>query len=183
MKILPDYLSDHLDLLSIGLNPSPTAVRTGVYFAHPRNRFWPAARMAGLIPPGIEATPEGLHTLLANECLGFTDVVKRSTSSASDLRAADYRAGAPLLLDKITRYKPLIAWFHGRQAYRNFLRYTTAGQQVEDWGLQTFRIGSTGVFVSPNPSPANASYTLAVLIEYYRELHSLRQHLAGGKRV
>jgi len=183
MNILPDYLSDCLDLLSIGLNPSPTAVRTGVYFAHPRNRFWPAARAAGVIPRAIEATPEGMHTLLVEEHIGFTDVVKRSTPSANDLRAADFRAGAPLLLDKITGCKPLIAWFHGRQAYRNFLRYTTPGRQAEDWGLQTYRIGSTLVFVSPNPSPANAAFTLATLIEYYRELHHMLHRLAGRRQT
>jgi len=182
MKILPDYLSDRLDLLSIGLNPSPTAVRTGVYFAHPRNRFWPAVRASGLVPRAIAATPEGLHTLLVKERIGFTDIVKRSTPSAADLRAADFRAGAPLLLDKIIRCKPLIAWFHGRQAYRNFLRYTTPDRQVEDWGLQTFCIGSTRVFVSPNPSPANAAFTLATLIEYYRKLHYMLHRLAGRGR-
>lgn len=177
MRSLRDYLDSNLELLSIGLNPSPTAVRTGVYFAHPRNRFWPAAKVSGLVPASVPVSTAGLARLLADERIGFTDIVKRPTAGGGDLGASDYRHGAPVLLKKIIKWQPAIAWFHGRLAYRNFLRYVFADKQAGDWGLQAFHIGSTRIFVSPNPSPANAAYSLSVLADYYRQLQGLRQQL------
>ena len=39
---LPDYLTDGLDIVFVGLNPSEFSVQAGHYFANPRNRFWAA---------------------------------------------------------------------------------------------------------------------------------------------
>ncbi|MGH8771853.1 MAG: hypothetical protein ACREV2_11845 [Burkholderiales bacterium] len=42
------------------------------------------------------------------------------------------------------------------------------------WGLQDFRISDTICFVTPNPSPANAAYSLDVLISHYDRLAAVR---------
>jgi G:T/U-mismatch repair DNA glycosylase len=42
------------------------------------------------------------------------------------------------------------------------------------------RIGEARVFVSPNPSPANARFSLAVITQAYRELARLREALRDG---
>jgi len=170
LKTLPDYLCSGLNLVSIGLNPSLPSVRAGFYFANPRNRFWralQASQLAGVIPePGIEA----MDTLLQQCRMGFTDVVKRPTAGARDLRAADFRQWAPQLKRKLRHYQPAIAWFHGKLAYANYLTYGEGIRQAVDWGLQSCRIGCTQVFVTPNPSPANAAYSLDDLIDWYRRL-------------
>ena len=95
-----------------------------------------------------------MKLLLDEHAIGFTDVVKRPTAGGHELRATDYREWAPRLQDKLEHFAPLIAWFHGKQAWSSYLRYTGDYRQAVDWGAQPFRIGNTRVFVTPNPSPA-----------------------------
>ena len=95
---LPDHLREGLDLLFVGLNPSQYSAEVGHYFANPRNRFWPAFNLSGLV--AREVTAEEDATLL-DDGIGFTDVAKRPTPMGSGLRAADFRQGAPVLKEKI----------------------------------------------------------------------------------
>src|SRR5262249_8927918 len=48
-RSLPDTVGPGMRLLVCGLNPSVYAADAGVGFARPGNRFWPAARAAGLV--------------------------------------------------------------------------------------------------------------------------------------
>ena len=120
MNTLPDYLKEGLDIVLVGLNPSLYSVEVGHYFATPRNRFWRAINRSGLLAEPLDAntdykTPE--------QGIGMTDIVKRPTRGASDLRAADYREWAPVLKEKLERFQPLVVCFHGAVAYRNYLRH------------------------------------------------------------
>ncbi|WP_455234419.1 mismatch-specific DNA-glycosylase [Thiogranum longum] len=170
MNTLPDILSCDLKVLSIGLNPSLASVSSGFYFANPRNRFWKALNASALVRQPAVPGPEAMHRLLVCEGIGFTDLVKRPTRGAADLRAADYRDGATRLSDIIELYRPRCAWFHGKLAYRHFARY--AGLEGADfgWGLQSQAIGGASLFVTPNPSPANAVFSLADLVGWYNRL-------------
>jgi TDG/mug DNA glycosylase family protein len=170
LKTLPDYLRPGLEIVSIGLNPSLPSVRDGFYFANPRNRFWRALNASGLIAEELTPGVAAMDTLLERYRIGFTDVVKRATAGGHDLRAADYREWSPLLLQKLEKYQPKIAWFHGKQAYANYLRYGEGVKPSIEWGEQPGCIGKARVFVTPNPSPANAAYSLAVLTDWYRQL-------------
>ena len=178
LETLPDYLQPGLDILLIGLNPSVRSVQAGHYFANPRNRFWPAVSAAGLVgravSPGDDAT-------MMDYGIGFTDVVKRPTSQASGLSAEDYRRDAPELREKIVRYRPRIACFHGLTAYRAYLRHGEGIKSPGDikLGRQELTIGSSRVFVLPNPSPANARYSLDDLVRWYKELSNWRSELAS----
>ena len=179
MKTLPDYLAPGLDIVSVGLNPSTNSVKAGFYFATPQNRFWRALNASGLpaapLKPGVEA----MGVLFERDRIGFTDVVKRPSSSGSVLRARDFRDDAPRLLQKLERHGPCIVWFHGKVAWRQFLTYAGMGEPPGDWGLQAVRIGDGRVFVTPNPSPANAQFSLATITQWYRELADLRATLRG----
>ena len=173
MKTLPDYLRSGLAIVSIGLNPSLPSVRDGFYFANPRNRFWRALNASGLVAEELVPGPAAMDILLERYRIGFTDVVKRPTAGGHDLRAADYREWAPVLRGKLERYQPAIAWFHGKQAYAAYLRYGEGVKPGIEWGEQPRRIGVTPVFVTPNPSPANAAYSLDVLTDRYRQLSNI----------
>ena len=179
-ETLPDYLREGLDILLIGLNPSAYSVREGHYFANPRNRFWSALAASGLV--GRDVGPDDDAGMLV-EGIGFTDVVKRATPQASGLTAADYRRDAPLLREKLLRYAPTIACFHGLTAYRAYLRHAEGLRNAGDieLGRQSYCIGESRVFVLPNPSPANARYSLEDLTEWYRRLGEWRAELTGGK--
>ena len=169
-ETLPDSLHASLKLLSIGLNPSLSSLVGGYYFANPRNRFWTALNASTLLSEPVAPGPDSMQYLLECEGLGFTDLVKRPTRGAGELRIKDYRQGAPRLRTLIERYQPRYAWFHGKLAYKNFVRYGGMDSDGDEWGLQRQCVGGTRIFVTPNPSPANAAFSLNELVIWYNRL-------------
>ena len=176
-ETLPDYLAPNLDIVLVGINPSAYSVQAGHYFANPRNRFWRAFNASGLA--GQELEPEEDYRVL-DYGIGFTDVVKRPTPQASGLKAADFRQWCPVLREKLLEYRPRIACFHGLTGYKAFLKYTGLERDPPGLGLQPLTLGETRLFVVPNPSPANAQYSLEDLIAWYRRLGKLRQELTSA---
>lgn len=178
MHTLPDYLKPGLDIVFVGINPGAYSAEVGHYFASPTNRFWPAVRRAGLVTEDMG--PETDHRILEFN-IGFTDVVKRPSRSANDLRFEDYRRWARVLKDKLLRFQPHIVCFHGITGYRNYLRYADGDRATDPaLGLQPRTIGASKVFVMPNPSPANAFYRLDDLVGWYVELGKLRDEFEDG---
>ena len=171
MKTLPDHLAHGLDIVFVGLNPSLLSAQVGHYFASPRNRFWKAVSRSGLLREPLAAETD--YRAL-DQGIGFTDVVKRPSSGASHLRAGDFRKWAPLLKRKLERFQPRIICFHGAMAYRNYLKYAEGTKERPQLGLQSLTIGSSLVFLVPNPSPANAAFSLEALVCWYKRLMDLR---------
>ncbi len=122
---LPDYLSQGLDIVFVGINPGAYSASVGKYFANPQNRFWRALNLSGLLNPNLqlELAP-GDEARLAPHGLGFTDVVKRPTNNASSLRSADFRQWAPKTRAKLLHASPLIVCFNGLTAYKWFRQYS-----------------------------------------------------------
>ena len=178
MRTLPDLLGPGLALVFVGLNPSEYSAREGHYFANPRNRFWDAFNRSTLLPPalGRPCSPSD-DTALLQHGIGFTDVVKRPTPQGSGLRAADYRRWAPLLRDKLLQCRPRLVCFHGLMAYKAYLRYGEGEKSNPELGLQPRAIGESRVFVVPNPSPANARYSVDALAAWYDELATTMREL------
>ena len=87
--------------------------------------------------------------------IGFTDVVKLPSRNAAALKPSDYRTWAPRLLERLARYQPTVACFHGVTGFRAFLRYgLDRDESVASLGPQPLALGPTRFFVVPNPSPA-----------------------------
>ncbi|PKB71968.1 MAG: hypothetical protein BZY87_02730 [SAR202 cluster bacterium Io17-Chloro-G6] len=169
---LPDHLREGLDLLFVGLNPSQYSAEVGHYFANPRNRFWAAFNLSGLVARTVTAEEDA--TLL-DDGIGFTDVAKRPTPMGSGLRAADFRQWAPALKEKILRFAPRLVCFHGLMAYKAYLQHGEGVKENPQLGLQERTIGVSKVYVVPNPSPANAKYSLSDLAEWYGRLKEAAQ--------
>ena len=174
MKTLPDYLTPGLDIVFVGINPGAYSAEVGHYFATPTNRFWPAINRSWLLSQPLSSSTD--HMAL-QQGIGFTDVVKRPSNSASKLRAGDFRRWAPVLKEKLERFAPMIACFHGVTAYRNYLKYAETVDLRPELGLQAPDIGTSKVFVVPNPSAANAAYSLDTLVTWYGHLKNLRGEL------
>lgn len=121
-----------------------------------------------------------MQTLFSNYKIGFTDLVKRPSPMGKDLRAADYRQWGPELKEKINEYQPVIAWFHGQGTYKYYMKYVEGVNMKVPLGVQKQSIGKTRVFVTPNPSPANARFSLDDLINHYNEMVSYRIREAFG---
>ena len=171
LHTLPDLLAPGLAMVFVGLNPSEYSAREGHYFANPLNRFWPAFNRSALLPTAIgrECAPAD-DALLLEHGIGFTDVVKRPTPQGNALKAADYRQWAPVLREKLLDHRPGLVCFHGLMAYKSYLQYGEARKASPDLGLQPDLIGDSSVFVVPNPSPANARYSVDDLTAWYDEV-------------
>lgn len=178
---LPDYLGPDLRVLSVGINPSLRAVREGFYFPNPQNRFWPALNASGLLAAPVTPGPDAMALILARDRIGFTDLCKTPSSMAHHLRAADYRAGAARLAQIVADCRPPVLWFHGATAFRAFCRQVlgTTPAAIEP-GPQAQTFAGARTFVTPNPSPANARYSLAMLIDCYRRLAAALAPPDGG---
>jgi TDG/mug DNA glycosylase family protein len=179
LKTLPDFLAPGLRLLSIGLNPSLRSVAAGYYFANPRNRFCTALNASTLLDEAVTPGAAAVQRLFKHAGIGFTDLVKRPTRGAAELRAADFKAGTLRLQKVIEEYQPVIAWFHGKLAYKQFLRQAGYEPHAAIWGLQSLSFGATQIFVTPNPSPANAAFSLRELAAWY---DALADQLAVDRR-
>ncbi|MFT5391404.1 MAG: TDG/mug DNA glycosylase family protein [Gammaproteobacteria bacterium] len=181
MRTLPDFLEPGLAVISIGLNPSLPSVEAGFYFANPRNRFWRAWAAAGVdggFAPAVPVSPTdgqmAQKRLLREHRIGFTDVVKRPTAGAAGLRAADFQIGVSVLERKLLDHAPGVAWFHGKVAYEAFARRRADPTPLPaNWGAQDEDIGGARIYVSPNPSSANAAFSLEDLAKDYRRMFDI----------
>ena len=180
---LPDYLRPGLDIVFVGINPGAYSASVGKYFATPQNRFWPALNRSGIVDAGRDLGP-GDEAWLADLGLGFTDVVKRASSSASSLRAADFRRWVPVASSKLAEAAPLVVCFNGLTGFKWFVQYGEnppgPTKLKTELGEQPGLLGTSRVFVAPNPSPANAVYSLDVIAGWYRRLGELRDELKRG---
>ena len=182
-RTLPDYLRPGLDLIFIGINPGLYSVQRGHYFARPTSRFWPgfsASELSEHVRRGLGTAvlrPEHDAELLRFG-IGLTDVVKRPSSNAAELSLSDFEKWAPDLLQKLRHHIPLVACFHGLTAYRPFLRVALKSANARPvLGEQPERIGVTQLYVVPNPSPANAHFTVRDQTGWYDRLAGFLQAL------
>ena len=171
MKTLPDAVRKGLRALAVGINPSLPSVRAGFYFANPRNRFWPALNASRLVAAPLEPGPEAVAVLVERYGIGFTDIVKRPTAVSGELRSREYREGAARLDALVAHLEPGVVWFQGALAWRKFAHHSgwSVAGKVE-WGPQSRTVGRARIFVTPNPSPANASYRLPELVRWFDAL-------------
>jgi double-stranded uracil-DNA glycosylase len=179
---LPDLLSPELDIVFVGINPSLYSVAEGHYFARRTNRFWPGFSRSALSKDardglGVELLLPHHDRVLLDYGFGFTDAVKRASARAEEVPKEEFAKAAPLLVRKLERFRPRIACFHGVTSYRPLARALDPAAGNETLGLQAARIGDTRLFVVPNPSPANAHFTLADQIAWYDRLEATRRSL------
>ena len=161
-RTIPDVIAPGLCVVFAGINPGLYSAATGYHFARPGNRFWPALHRSGFTARVLQ--PDEQEQLLGLG-LGITNVVARATARAEELRPEEFVAGACILNEKITRLHPRWLAVVGVTAYR--AAFGSPGAKV---GPQDGAIGETRVWVLPNPSGLNASWTAARLAEAFGEL-------------
>ena len=161
-RTIPDVIAPGLCVVFAGINPGLYSAATGYHFARPGNRFWPTLHRSGFT--GRVFRPDEQEQLLGLG-LGITNVVARATARADELRPEEFVAGACILNEKITRLHPCWLAVVGVTAYR--AAFGSPGAKV---GPQDGAIGETRVWVLPNPSGLNASWTAARLAEAFGEL-------------
>jgi double-stranded uracil-DNA glycosylase len=161
-KTIPDVAAPGLRVLFAGINPGLYSAATGYHFARPGNRFWPALHAAGFTDRVLR--PEEQQQLLALG-LGITNVVARATARADELTPAEIRAGARVLTAKVERLAPRWTAIVGITVYR-----TAFDRPGAATGRQEQAVGGAGLWVLPNPSGLNASWTMPRLVAAFTEL-------------
>lgn len=161
---VPDLAGPGMRLLLVGINPSPMTARTGLHFAHPGNRFYPALRMAGILPPEA-TTPELAAPELVRRGVGITNLVPRPTARADELTDEEIRAGRDRVAAVVRAHRPRVVAFAGITSFRTAFadRRARAGRQPAD-------LEGALLWVVPNPSGLNAHATIESLARDYREV-------------
>jgi double-stranded uracil-DNA glycosylase len=157
---IPDVIGPGLRVLFCGINPGLWSAAVGRHFARPGNRFWPAMYASGFTPELFTAARQAELLGLG---LGVSNVAPRATARADELTGEELRAGAEVLAAKAERFKP--AWFAivGITAYR-----TAFDRRHAMIGPQPDRLADSRIWVLPNPSGLNASWTTPKLAEAFR---------------
>ena len=151
-----------LSVLFCGINPSLYSGATGHHFARPGNRFWPALHRSGCTDRLLAPDEQDL---LPSYGLGITNLVDRATARADELTDAELRTGGERLAALVERAAPDYVAVAGVTAYR-----TAFGSRDAIIGPQPDKIGAARLWVLPNPSGLNASWTAPRIAEEFREL-------------
>jgi double-stranded uracil-DNA glycosylase len=172
-RTVPDLIGPGLKVLFCGINPSLYSAATQHHFARPGNRFWPALHRAGFTSRLLKPQEE---KLLLAEGIGITNLVARATAAASELSDDELRAGRRRLERKIRRYRPEWVAVVGIGAYR-----TAFGESRALAGRQSERIGSSGIWLLPNPSGLNANHQIAELADAFQYLREVAFSECDGR--
>jgi double-stranded uracil-DNA glycosylase len=160
---LPDLVRKGLDALFVGINPGLRSAALGHHFAGTSNRFWKLLHESGLVDRPL--TFENDRELPALG-LGLTNIVDRPSRSVGDLGPEDFERGRKHLERKIITLAPKLVAFVGVIVYREFYRERGA----VECGLSERTIGSSRVFILPNPSGRNAHFSYGEMLAVYRAL-------------
>ncbi len=155
---VPDVIAENLSVLFCGINPGLYSAAVGHHFAGPGNLFWPTLHKAGLTPRLFTAFDEPEMLALG---YGITNLVPRASANAEDLTKEELRAGARTVKRKVRKFKPRFLVVLGLAAYRTAFEKTKAQVGFQD------PIGSSTVYLLPNPSGLNAFHQPAVLNEMF----------------
>ncbi|MGO7091854.1 G/U mismatch-specific DNA glycosylase [Rhizobium leguminosarum] len=161
---LSDVLAPCLPVVFCGLNPATSAVRDGHNFSSPSNRFWRVLHLSGFTPYLLRAEQE--RQILDYGC-GITAFVSRATKGAAELGPEDYAFAAPEFKRKIEVFRPRKLAFLGKPAFAGLIK-----AQSFDWGRQAVTFGGAEVWVLPNPSGLNRSFSLLALVTEYTRLRA-----------
>lgn len=148
VETLADLLRPNLRALCIGINPAPTSVAAGHYYqGKSGKRFYERLRCAGVLP----RTPGWEDDLAFADGIGFTDIVKRPTAKAAEVRPAEFEYGRGLLRDKVEAAAPRLVIFTFKKT-AEVLFGPIAGNGL----IVGPRLGRAPIFVMPGPYAARA---------------------------
>uniref|UniRef100_A0A4W4H596 G/T mismatch-specific thymine DNA glycosylase n=1 Tax=Electrophorus electricus TaxID=8005 RepID=A0A4W4H596_ELEEL len=183
-KTLPDILTFNLDYLIIGINPGLMAAYIGRWFPGPGNHFWKCLFLSGFTEKLLNHMDD--QSLPEKYGIGFTNMVARATPGSKDLSSKELREGGKILVEKIMKFKPLIAVFNGKCIYEMFCREIFGKKpKTLEFGLQPIKIpeSDTALYLMPSSSARCAQFPRAQdKVHFYIKLRELRDQLKGEVR-
>ncbi|CAB1323548.1 unnamed protein product [Coregonus sp. 'balchen'] len=183
-RTLTDILDYNLDYVIIGINPGLVAAYVGRWFPGPGNHFWKCLFLSGFTDEQLNHMSD--TSLPEKYKIGFTNMVARTTPGSKDLSTKELREGALILVEKLKKYKPLIAVFNGKCIYEMFCREMFGKKPKKlDFGLQPHKIPDCEValYLMPSSSARCAQFPRAQdKVHFYIKLRELRDQLRGVGR-
>ncbi|XP_052399324.1 G/T mismatch-specific thymine DNA glycosylase-like [Carassius gibelio] len=180
-KTLPDILTPNLDYVIIGINPGLMAAFIGRWFPGPGNHFWKCLFLSGFTEKLLNHMDD--QSLPEKYSIGFTNMVARATPGSKDLSSKELREGGKILVEKIMKFKPLIAVFNGKCIYEMFCREIFGKKpKTLEFGLQPHKIpdSETALYLMPSSSARCAQFPRAQdKVHFYIKLRELRDQLKG----
>ncbi len=162
-QALPDILAHGLTVVFCGINPGVDAAAGGHHFLGRGNRFWPVLHLAGFTPHRVAPQDDGS---VLDFGVGLTAAVGRATQRADQVQAEEFKTAGAVLREKIALYQPRCIAFLGKAAYAGI-----TGKRKVSWGEQAQRFGGARVWLLPNPSGLNRSFSKEQLVDAYSELN------------
>lgn len=194
---VPDMVGPGLRLLIVGINPGLQTALTGIHFAHPSNRFWPAMALAGLVDsvpdlaPVAPALPSGIQEWTPasryQRAEGFTrvasdfDFPQRRHLMERGIGITNLVARATARADELSsdelkagaaRLVELVRSASPKVvAIAGITAYRTGFERPRAvMGRQTESVGPAQLWVIPNPSGLNAHAKAADIADWMRQL-------------
>ena len=127
----------------MGINPSLVSLEVGHYYQGRLGLlFYRRLQEVGLLPQSFAGYQDDV---LLERGIGFTDIVKRPTRRAHELRTAEYAHGRGRLLEKLHRYRPELVIFSYKKTAEVLLgRFRGHGERPSP-------IEGMRMFVMPGP--------------------------------
>lgn len=154
---LCDLLPPGPRAICVGINPAPISVEVGHYFQGTLGRrFFGRLRLAGILS---DSSNQFEDDALVAVGIGFTDIVKRPTKSASEVTAEERRHGARRLATKLVNVNAPVLIFPFKDAAVALI----GPFHGNGWLIQEF--AGARLFVMPGPYESNttANPTIASL--------------------
>ena len=108
-ETLPDRAPRPGDILLVGINPAPRSVQAGHYYqGRLGRRLWQRLARLGLLANPVPGAEDDAFVDAGH---GLTDIVKRPTPSASELRGEEIRQGVRALREKVKQWRPGLVLF------------------------------------------------------------------------
>jgi TDG/mug DNA glycosylase family protein len=160
VETLADLLRPDLVAVCIGINPAPASVRAGHYYQGTLGqKFFKRLNQAHVVPSGRGGWQDD-EAFAAG--VGFTDIVKRPTAQATEVRRGEYEHGRGVLEAKLEQACPRLAIFTFKEAA------TRLFGQFAGNGFVDLDFAGADVFVMPGPyeTKNTADETLRQLENY-----------------
>jgi TDG/mug DNA glycosylase family protein len=169
-----DVITDHPEILFVGINPGVTSGKVGHHFAGPANPFWKLLHVAGFTP--VELKAEEDHRLTEWK-LALVNLCARPTQIASELKRKELHDGRRKLVKKITAIQPKVVALVGVTLYPIVFaredRKAPMPVLPPGPGEKPQLLGGARVFVVPNPSGLNASFpTFEAKLPWFQALRA-----------
>jgi TDG/mug DNA glycosylase family protein len=169
---LRDRIKPGVRVLFVGINPGIRSSQTGHHFAGFSNRFWKLLYESKLVSEPITFEDDDrLHEWN----FGITNIVPRPTPGIDTILPHEYPPGRLRLRRKILRYRPAIVAMVGVTVFRAMF---PERKDAVTLGRQAETIGTSAIFVLPNPSGRNANFTRAEMLDAFKGLKRAEKRLA-----